>query len=79
MSINANPNIVVIAVATLLLAILAGLFALVWHGSVSGDQALVLVGAMVTALLGIVGVHSGVSAGAKAAKMPPAQHGRLPE
>lgn len=68
---NANPNILIIAAAALLALILGGMFALVWHGSISGTDALVLVGAIVTALLGIFGVHTGVNAGAKAALAQP--------
>lgn len=57
--------------ATVLLAmILGGTYALTWHGSVTGDQALALVGVIATAVLSIFGVHTGVKAGASAASTP---------
>lgn len=63
---NANPNVVLVSACTLLALILAGLFVLVWHGSITGGEALAVVGGIVAALLSIFGVHTGVQAGARA-------------
>lgn len=58
--------------ATVLLAIiLGGTYALTWHGSIDGNQALALVGVIATAVLSIFGVHTGVKAGANAASTNP--------
>jgi mannose/fructose/N-acetylgalactosamine-specific phosphotransferase system component IID len=58
--------------ATILLAlILGGAFALAWHGSITGDQALTLAGVIATAAVSIFGVHLGVKAGANAASTSP--------
>jgi hypothetical protein len=53
--------------ATILLAlIVAGLFVLAWHGTITGGDAIGIVGGIVAALLGMLGVHTGVSAAATA-------------
>jgi hypothetical protein len=58
-------------VATVIvLAILVGLFGLVWHGSLAGTDVLPLVAGLATAAVGIFGVAHGVQAGAKAARPP---------
>jgi hypothetical protein len=63
---GANPNIVVVAGAVVILAVLGMLGALVWHGSVSGTQAMLVISPIAVAAVAIFGTHLGVTAGAKA-------------
>lgn len=64
---NINPA-VSWACATLILAvILVGMFALVWHGSLTSDEVMPVVSAIALSALTIFGVSHGVNAGAKAA------------
>lgn len=58
--------------AVLLLAVLAGVFALCWHGSITGGAALGVVGTVIGIAGGAFAVHSGVKAGATAAVAPTA-------
>ncbi len=51
----------------LLIAILAGVFALAWHGTLTGTQALQVVMVIVALAGGVLGVHVGISA----AQQPP--------
>lgn len=57
----------VICGTVLLLAVMAGIFVLTWHGTISGGEAIT----MATAIVGIAGgafaVHAGVKAGSSAA------------
>jgi len=55
----------------LLLAILAGLFALVWHGSITGAAALAVVATIAAAAIGALAHSNGVTAGAEAARRQP--------
>ncbi len=64
---NVNPTVAWICATAIIVVVLAGVFTLVWHGSVSGGDALALVGGIVTLVGGIFGVHAGVNAGANAA------------
>ncbi len=68
---GASPNVLLGCATALLLAILGGLFTLVWHGSVSGTDAMVTITAIVGIAGGAFAVHSGVNAGAQAANTIP--------
>lgn len=57
----------VTAGAAILLGVLAGVFALAWHGTISGGEAMTVVTSITAAAAGIFAVHSGVHAGARAA------------
>lgn len=61
-----NPIPSIIAGTVLLLAVLAGVFVLAWHGTISGGEAMTVVISIVSLAGGILAVHSGVSAGGKA-------------
>lgn len=61
----------IIAGSVLLLAILAGVFTLTWHGDLTGGAALGVVGTIIGIASGAFAVHTGVSAGAKAALAQP--------
>ena len=63
---GANPNILVVAGTVVILAVLAMLGALTWHGSVTGTQAMLVISPVAVAAVAVLGVHAGVSAGAKA-------------
>ncbi len=63
-------NLITICSTLLLVIILGGTFTLAWHTTISGDQALALIGGISTAALAIFGVHTGVKAGASAAATP---------
>lgn len=64
---NVSPTIAWICGTALLLAVLGGVFALVWHGSITGVEALSVVGTILAAAVGMLGVHAGVAMGAKSA------------
>lgn len=49
----------------MLLAVLAGVFTLAWHGTISGGEAMTVVVSIVSLAGGIFAVHSGVNAGAQ--------------
>jgi len=79
-----NNNVSMIVGAVLLLAVLAGVFVLAWHRTVSGGEALTVV----TAIVGIAGggfaMHAGVKAGSDASSpstpvVTSPTHPRLPE
>lgn len=72
-----NPIASVVCGTVLLLAVLAGIFVLVWHGSVTGEAALAVVATIVGIGGGAFAVHTGTSAGAKAATRKPTSS--LPE
>jgi len=63
---GANPNILVVAGTLVILGVLALLGALTWHGSVTGTQAMLVISPVAVAAIAIFGVHTGVTAGAKA-------------
>lgn len=58
-----NPNIALLCGTVLLLGVLAGMFILAWHGTLTGDQ---IVG-VVTAIIAIAAVCFGAPAAASAA------------
>ncbi len=66
-----TSTVTVVCGTAILLAILGGLFALTWHGSISGRDALTDIGIIAAAAIGALGVHAGVKAGASAASPPP--------
>lgn len=51
---------------TLLLAVLAGVFVLAWHGTLTGTEAITIVTTIVGIAGGAFAVHAGVNVGAKA-------------
>lgn len=63
---SVNPNVAWICGTVLLAAILAGLFILVWHGSIAGGALLGVVGTVIGIVAGIFGVHTVATAVAKA-------------
>ncbi len=65
MSINGNA--LTYCGTLMLLAVLAGVFTLAWHGTFTGAEAFGIVTAIIGIAGGIFGVHSGVSA----ARQPP--------
>lgn len=64
---GANPNIVAVCGTAVILAVLAVIGVLTWHGAVTGQQAMLVIGIIATAAVAIFGVHAGVNAGAKTA------------
>jgi len=64
---GANPNIVAVCGTAVILAVLAVIGILTWHGAVTGQQAMLVIGVIATAAVAIFGVHTGVTAGAKMA------------
>lgn len=70
---NVNPMVAWICSTALLLAVLAGMFALSWHDKSVIVIVLPIVGTIAAAAVAVFGVHAGVNAGANAAsKTPPA-------
>lgn len=67
---NANPNILVICGAAILVAVVGAAVALAFNGNVGGDAVLALLGSVVAIGGGAIAVHTGVTAGAKAASPP---------
>lgn len=63
---SVNPTVAWICGTILLVAILAGLFVLVWHGSIAGGALLGVVGTVLGIVAGIFGVHTVATAVAKA-------------
>lgn len=61
-----NPNVVWICGTAILAGILAGLFILVWHGSIPGTALLGVVATIVAFVTGSLGVHASVNAVTKA-------------
>ena len=66
-----NQNIVAIIGGVLLLGVIASAVALAFHGTVSGDAVLALLGGIVAVGTGALAVHTGVNAGANAALATP--------
>jgi hypothetical protein len=68
-----NSTVQVIAGTVILIAVLASIVTLAFHGTVAGSDAMVAI----TAIIGIAGgafaVHAGVAAGANAANTIPSQ------
>ncbi len=64
---NVNPTVAWICATTIIIALLGGCFALVWHGSFTGAEIIPVISAIAVAALAIFGVHAGVQAGSTAA------------
>lgn len=65
MDSSASTQIATMACGTLiLLAVLGGIFALAWHGTISGGDAIGIIGTISGVGIGAFGVHAGVKAGA---------------
>lgn len=61
-------NRTAIICGTILIAIiLGGIFALAWHGTLTGAEASIIVTSIITGIIGVFGAHAGVKSGAKAA------------
>lgn len=63
---NQNSNVAIIVGGALLIIILAGIFILTWHKSLTGTQALEVATIVLGIAGGLVGVHVGGNAAAKA-------------
>lgn len=63
---NVNPNIAWICSSVIILGVLAGVFVLVWHGSIAGTEALTFLGPIVGAAIGGITVHQTATAVTKA-------------
>lgn len=68
---DTSGNIPIICGTILLIAVLASIVALALHGTIDGTLAMGGIGTIITLGGGAFAVHSGVSAGAKAALTSP--------
>lgn len=64
---NTSGTVQVISGTVILVAILAAIVALAWHGTITGTEAMGGIGAIITLGGGALAVHVGVNAGANAA------------
>lgn len=58
---TADPNVTWACATVLLVAIAAGLFALAWHGTITGTVVVAVLGPVIGAAVGIFGVHTGAA------------------
>lgn len=58
-----------IGAAILLAMVIAGTFALAWHGTITGGEALTTIGGIVAIAGAAFAVHTGISAGTQAAML----------
>lgn len=66
-----GTNIQMICGTVILVAVLASIVALAFHGTITGDVAMAGIGGIITLGGGAFAMHAGVSAGAKAAGPTP--------
>jgi hypothetical protein len=57
-----------ICATVMIVAVLGGMFALAWHGTVSSTELVTVVTTIIAIAGGAFAVHAGVNSGAKAAK-----------
>lgn len=65
MDSSASTQIATMVCGTvILLAVLGGIFGLAWHGTITGGDAVAIIGTISGVGVGAFGVHAGVKAGA---------------
>jgi hypothetical protein len=57
----------IVAGTVIIVAVLAGVFALAWHGTLTGAEVFGVITTIIGIAGGILGVHSGIKAGGTAA------------
>jgi hypothetical protein len=62
MNTTGIPTVAWICATALLVVILAGVFALAWHGSITGAAVVGVVTTIAAAALAVFGVHTGANA-----------------